>query len=415
MSEPSISVIVPVYNTEKYLPRALDSILTQNFSDVELVCVDDCSTDSSLSILQEYKKNDGRVKLFRNEKNEGAGYTKNFGMKMATGKYLCVCDSDDYIVPGALAFLYEAAEKEAVDVVFHPFFYITEGEKKLYSTAQELKGFSDGSVYSGPDFVRKMNDEKCIFMVAHSFFFKRSTALPHTSFSEHTINDDFQFGASLLSKAHSILFKNKETYIYNKRSHGSISNYAEKNRLGFLKENINLSISVYKTILDICGPEKKDIAEIFAMWGISSTMSKSKLLSDDERLSFLKFVESQKSENLVSELIKGASLFSVYVNISSSTIKRLKSKSIWIYGAGIYAAEILTIFLYNELNVRGIVVSDIRKNKKMLAGIPVYDIKDFDVPGDAVLVVAVSPKFYDSILAIPKIRQFSEVILSKDL
>ena len=82
-----VSVILPVYNTEKYLPECLDSIINQSLRDIEIICVDDGSTDSSLQILKEYAEKDKRIVVLE-QNNSGAGIARNKGMEVAKGKYL---------------------------------------------------------------------------------------------------------------------------------------------------------------------------------------------------------------------------------------------------------------------------------------------------------------------------------------
>jgi glycosyltransferase involved in cell wall biosynthesis len=91
-----ISVIIPVYNTEKYLPQCLDSVLAQTFQDFEIICINDGSKDNSLAILQEYAKKDKRIKVISYHKNKGGGYARNQGLKIAKGEYLAFLDSDDF-------------------------------------------------------------------------------------------------------------------------------------------------------------------------------------------------------------------------------------------------------------------------------------------------------------------------------
>ena len=93
---PKISVIVPVYNSEKYLPRCLDSIVNQTLEDIEIICVDDGSTDNSSKILQQYAARDKRIK-FISQENQGLSITRNNGMALARGQYLSFTDSDDWI------------------------------------------------------------------------------------------------------------------------------------------------------------------------------------------------------------------------------------------------------------------------------------------------------------------------------
>ena len=95
---PKISVVVTVYNTEKYLRRCLDSIINQNFKDIEIVCVNDGSKDNSLKILNEYAEKDSRVKVVDQE-NQGVSGARNTGVREASAKYLSFVDSDDYVDP----------------------------------------------------------------------------------------------------------------------------------------------------------------------------------------------------------------------------------------------------------------------------------------------------------------------------
>lgn len=105
---PKISVIIPVYNTEKYLPQCLDSVLAQTFNDIEVICVNDGSSDNSGKILAEYAEKDMRIKII-GQKNQGASGARNAGLDVAKGDWICFTDSDDLLPPNALAVLYEIA------------------------------------------------------------------------------------------------------------------------------------------------------------------------------------------------------------------------------------------------------------------------------------------------------------------
>lgn len=111
-----ISVIVPVYNCEKYLPVCLDSLLEQTFKDIEILCVDDGSTDQSYEILKEYAKNDSRIKLYR-QQNQGVAMARNTALQNASGTWLAFCDADDTVPRDAYKNLYHAATANNVDIV----------------------------------------------------------------------------------------------------------------------------------------------------------------------------------------------------------------------------------------------------------------------------------------------------------
>jgi len=118
MNPVSISVIVPVYNEEKYIAECLDSVIHQSFGDIEILVVDDAGTDSSISIVQDYLKLDDRIKLLKHDANKGRGEARNTGIDHSRGKYIFFLDSDDSLPPDALGTLYTAAEHFASNVVY---------------------------------------------------------------------------------------------------------------------------------------------------------------------------------------------------------------------------------------------------------------------------------------------------------
>ena len=126
-----ISVIIPVYNVEKYLRECLDSVVNQTLKDIEIICVNDGSTDNSLEILKEYEKQDSRIKII-DKKNEGAGIARNYGLQIATGKYIYFMDSDDFLELNALEILYSEIVKCNADICLctHNRYYETLGEKR---------------------------------------------------------------------------------------------------------------------------------------------------------------------------------------------------------------------------------------------------------------------------------------------
>lgn len=116
MRTPLVSVLIPVYNVEKYLERCLNSIVKQTLTNIEIICVNDGSTDGSLSILEKYQKRDSRIVII-NKKNGGLPSARNAALEKANGKYVGFVDSDDYVERDMFQKLYETAERENVEVV----------------------------------------------------------------------------------------------------------------------------------------------------------------------------------------------------------------------------------------------------------------------------------------------------------
>lgn len=122
MSTPKVSVVIPCYNVEKYLHQCLDSVVNQSLRDLEIICVNDGSKDSTLSIIQEYAAKDARIKII-DKPNGGYGESMNRGFDMATGEYLGIIESDDYADPDMFEKLYTTAKKYELDVVKSGFYF----------------------------------------------------------------------------------------------------------------------------------------------------------------------------------------------------------------------------------------------------------------------------------------------------
>ena len=111
-----ISVIVPIYNAADSLERCIDSIMKQNYSNIEIILIDDCSTDKSLEICKKFSKMDKRINITKNENNMGVSQTRNKGIDISKGDYICFVDSDDYINDNYVEILYNNIKKYNVDL-----------------------------------------------------------------------------------------------------------------------------------------------------------------------------------------------------------------------------------------------------------------------------------------------------------
>ena len=113
---PKISVVVPCYNVAPYIATCLESLVNQTLSDIEIICVDDCGTDKSMEIVEQFAKKDQRIKIVQNKKNSGLSESRNHGMKYATAPYIMFCDSDDYFAPDMCEKMYNAITADGADL-----------------------------------------------------------------------------------------------------------------------------------------------------------------------------------------------------------------------------------------------------------------------------------------------------------
>ena len=137
MENIKISVIIPVYNTEKYLKRCLESIISQDFIDIEVIVVNDCSIDNSLNIIKVLMNRDNRIKLINKQKNEGLSAARNSGIKIAKGEYILHIDSDDWIEKNYFLEVYEYAKNHNADIVITDFYKDFDNGKLIYVKDQE--------------------------------------------------------------------------------------------------------------------------------------------------------------------------------------------------------------------------------------------------------------------------------------
>lgn len=167
VNKPKVSVIIPVYNVEKYLADCLDSVVNQTLEEVEIICVNDGSTDSSESILKQYSCAYNNITVIKQE-NQGLSCARNAGILHARGEYIYFLDSDDRITANAMEEMYNLAHKDELDVLYIDGSVIYENEKlkeifPQYETAYRRKSSYD-AITSGLELFSHMveNGEYCV-------------------------------------------------------------------------------------------------------------------------------------------------------------------------------------------------------------------------------------------------------------
>lgn len=183
-NHPAISVIIPVYNVSLYLSRCLHSVVNQIFSDLEIIVVNDGSTDNSLAIIREFMEKDKRIKLVDKE-NEGVSYARKSGIEVATGKYIHFLDGDDYIEPDTYDALYGKIQDSDADMVLFDFWFDHEADGKLEPSIKYSY-----NTYTSVDFLNHILRNGGYFAV-WSYLHKRSLYQNNISFTKGvTIGED---------------------------------------------------------------------------------------------------------------------------------------------------------------------------------------------------------------------------------
>ncbi|MDR3222515.1 MAG: glycosyltransferase [Methanobrevibacter sp.] len=190
MNDIKISVIIPVYNKEKYLGECLDSIFNQTLKDIEIICVNDGSTDNSFEILKEYKKKDDRIKIFK-QLNLGAGIARNTGLMISQGKYISFIDADDcFIENNALELMFNSGEATNSNMVSANIKHLI--NDKLEDC--EFINYIDSEVVISP------NSYGIPWYFYKNIFRRKFLLENHISFPNYKRGEDPVFLANILSK-----------------------------------------------------------------------------------------------------------------------------------------------------------------------------------------------------------------------
>src|SRR5574344_70864 len=212
-----ISVIIPVYNVEKYLRKCLNYLVNQTLKDIEIICINDGSTDSSLNILNEYAKNDSRF-IIISEKNQGQGVARNRGIKIACGKYIVFVDPDDWIELNALEILYSKFNDTNADVIhfdyedYNEIFHKTRLRSFYKHALKKLKyNLKKNSYYSWYNFKDNCLSDITV-MVWNRAYSTKFIKENNIKFAESRFGEDHIFTLACLLSAQKIYYLNKYLY-----------------------------------------------------------------------------------------------------------------------------------------------------------------------------------------------------------
>lgn len=239
--KPKVSIIVPVYNVEKYLDRCMESLLNQTLKDIEIILVDDGSPDSCPQMCDEYAKRDSRIKVIHKQ-NGGLGFARNSGLEIAKGEYVAFVDSDDHIALEMYEELICKANENNYDAVFGGI-YIENDNKKW----KHLHEFEHGKVFTNDDvkeFALEMvaskpyvKKERCCQMSVWRAVYKKNIITSNNiSFisEREVVSEDIPFNVDFLLNAKKIALIDKAYYYYHLNGTSLTSNVNPQKFYGYI-------------------------------------------------------------------------------------------------------------------------------------------------------------------------------------
>lgn len=221
-----VSVIIPAYNTEKYIEKALASVLEQTLENIEVIVVDDCSTDNTVKVVQSF--NDPRLRLLLNSQNLGAGGARNRALEAAQGKWVAVLDSDDWYAPERLEKLVQIAEQKNAHLIVDDLNLIEDGDNSPWGTMISESGKKITSItqISAADFVRySIDGTKELRLGFSKPLFRRSFLVQHNIKYDPTIKvtQDFWFDMQCFLHGATFFLVPEPYYFYRARPGSLVS------------------------------------------------------------------------------------------------------------------------------------------------------------------------------------------------
>ena len=215
-----ISVIVPIYNVEKYLGECIESIINQTYKNLEIILIDDGSTDNSYKICEQYKSIDDRIKVIH-KMYGGVSQARNTALEIATGEFISFIDSDDWINLKFYEIMMKNMIKYDSDIVVCNFNYVYKDKIKNRNIEETIR------IFNKEEAMREIIEEGLIYSVVWGKLYK-TKLIDNIKFKENKINEDEFFTYKICAKAKRIVYIPETLYQYRQRPNSIMSNYSVK-------------------------------------------------------------------------------------------------------------------------------------------------------------------------------------------
>ena len=390
----SVSVIIPVYDVEKYLPRCLESVLGQTLREIEVICIDDASPDRSGEILDEYAGRDSRVRVLHLPENHMQGYGRNRGLELASGRYVYFLDSDDEIREDALENMLRIAEKDDLDGLYFDSEAVYENEylRKKYADYPEVRRgkYAEG-VQRGADLMDAFFENREWLVYIQRQFWKRSFLIDNGIFSVEGIEHEDEYFSFLSAQLAERVRYVPERWFIRRFRENSVMTRAPKPKdfHGYFVTLCRMLEAVRK--YGLSGPGCR--SHIFHMYEVTNNYY-STFEGEDPGVWF-----RDPADRAQYELYR--------MEREYKDFWRKKENEFWqpleryagvhLYGAGRVAASAARRIQEAGCPVRGFLVSDTKGNPDVIRGIPVLNYRDAKIGRDEAVVAAMSRGFRDEV------------------
>ncbi len=400
-----VSVVIPVFNAEKYIIDCLESVLSQTLEEIEVICIDDASPDGCPEILDEFARKDSRVRVIHLEQNRQQGHGRNLGLAESCGKYVYFLDSDDLAVPEALEELYEKAEAEDLDGIFF------DAETLLETDDMKDRYRPDDGVRKG-DYSRTAVPGKQLFSefarqdewnvyVQRQFWRREYLAERGLRFPELPIHEDELFSFCAILQADRVCYTDRRLAARRYRP-GSLmtSRPSAKSFFGYF--------TTYCRMMDFMReqdhlPEECEtvlahmLENVYTFWPV--------FREEKDPDAWFSGRPEEERYQLFSSMQRSGEINAGLNRKIWEPLRRYRR--IWLYGAGMAAARTMERLRRAGYMIEGVIVTDKACNPERFGGLEVTALADYRPLEDRTIVVATGKGLHEEIAELLEKRGLS--------
>lgn len=376
-----LSVIIPVYNVEKYLKECLQSILIQIDDESEIICVEDCSTDHSLEILRKYADEYNKIKIICHENNRGLAAARNTGLNNAKGQYILFVDSDDMLKSNAIPDLMNIVNEHELDQVF---FNMEEFSEDGAWPARVCSYQTIEGIMSSMELYEKLlaqsiiKVESCRAMYRLEFLNKN-----RIRFLEGVIHEDNHFFYKCLQANGRVMDLNKEIYKYRHRLNSIMGQIYSGNVRKSIESQFIIAMDLLSNSEVINGTDyQKKLWRIGIYQMLRNVMEQRSLCTEESEL-------ITKQTDIVRNLYEFIRMKNeLRVHLSDEKLRMLKNyKNVYVYGAGRIAEDIIYKLQNENVRIDKVVVTNRISDKVVYKGYRLVSIEEVEVNHESVVFV----------------------------
>ena len=382
-----VSVIIPVYNTEKYLSYCLDSVINQTYRNLQIIVVDDGSVDNSVEVIQSYVNTDSRIQLLK-KKNGGQSSARNLGLRNALGKYIVFLDSDDILDLSAIQILYSEAESKKTDIVYFDADVFFDDPKDF--DKNKVSYYQRSSSYgcnTGKQMLCEMlgnnnfTDSACLMLYRKEFLDSSNL-----TFFEGMYYEDCLFSITAMLKAKYVSHINKKLYLYRVHENSTMTRVPKAAEYLYGR-----CVCMHKFFCMLHMENFDDFQFMqFSNFVLRIQTTIKYLASIMEINEINRFFSFQETSRLL-YILKLCDCYEiVYINKLASFFN--KNDKCYIWGCGIYARRLFAFLRLQNLDSKILGFIDSNKKNELFFNKSVYKTKIVDETNDGIIICFNSPE-----------------------